>query len=144
MKITTLSLNEVKAGINAIKKGVFAKVCYYSEPKTIDGSKLYKITNAVIRTKIDRTHKECYVEPTYHRNEDSEYLIDNALKTNNNTGNTLFCINPVWNQTSAKFYNEDGEEVSAEQAKAIIKPSKSSNGVPDFITVNAAKIISIG
>ena len=144
MAIKSMTLEQVKTRIGEIKKGTFGNVVFYSTPKTTDGSIIYKVAETQIRTKIDHTKMKNYVEPTYHRTEDSIYEIDNALKTNNKTGNTLFKVAPKWDTYKIKFFEVDGiTEIPTEIAKTRIKETTKSVEPPLIITINAEKIIKL-
>lgn len=138
----TVSLNDIISTLNKIGKGEFHHIEFYSEPKTTDGSKIFKIASATIRTKIDHTHCKAYTDPSYHRTEDSTYILADALKVNNKTGNTLLKVAPLWDTYKVTYEDENGNALTAEEAKARIKPSNhSSDEKPLIITVNASKVL---
>ena len=141
----TLTIDEITRKLNERKNGTFVTVTFYSEPKTIDGSKIYKLTKMQSQCKVDYTHKKDYVEPTYHRNEDVTYTIDKALKHNNNTGNDLLILYPFGDKGALEklYFNANGMEISEEQAKAVIKPKAPSKNPLVYMTVNAKNVVSI-
>lgn len=141
---SVLTMDEIVEKLNTIKGGQFSTIKFFSEPKTINKEVIYKVTEMQLQTKIDYTHRADYVEPTFHREEDSEYLIDKAIKHNNNTNKDLFTACPL---ASAKpkvhYYTENGTEITADVAKAIIKPKAPSKNPLVFMTINCENILSL-
>ena len=141
---TTLSIEDLTKALNSKKNGQFATVEFFSTPKTITGAIIYKKTKMQVLTKVDYTNRKDYVEPTTHRIEDSEYILDKALKVNHKTNNTLLTLFPFNGNYKAKktYYDETGKEISEDEATAIIKPKKPSDKPLIFMTVNAENVIS--
>lgn len=141
-KIKTYEISEIVEKLAEIGKGEFHRIKFFSEPKTTDKSVIRKIVTATIRTKIDHTHMKAYEEPSFHRNEESTYIVGNALKRNDKTGNYLLKIAPLWDTYKVEYEEEDGTPISKEDALARIKPSPKKDGEPPIIiTVNAHNII---
>jgi len=136
-----LTLDQVIAALNNYKGGRFHKLSYYSKPKTIDGSTIYKVTETTVRMKVNEKNCKGYAEPTTHRNENSTYIVDKVLKYNNKTENYLLKIFPIWSRHKSYYLNEQGNEISNAEALAVIKPHPHSDNL--FITANALQILSI-
>lgn len=141
---STLAIETLIERFEGIRKGTYHNIEFYSIPKTINGETIYKVASTEIQAKIDHTHSKNYEEPTYHRHEDSEYLVDNAIKLNNKTGNYLVTIVPKWDTYKTEYLDKDGNPISEEYAKSIIKPTiKKSEKPPVMITPKATNILSI-
>ena len=138
----TFSIAEIIDKLQEIGKGEFHRIRFFSEPKTIDGSIIRKVVTTTIRTKIDHTHMKSYEEPSFHRNEESTYLVSDALKHNEKTGNYLLKVAPLWDTWKVEYEEADGTPISKEEATARIKPSSKKDGEPPIIiTVNAKNIL---
>ena len=140
----TMTIAEITKALNEKKNGTFATVTFYSEPKTINGEKIYKVTTMQTQCKVNYTNKKDYVEPTYHVERDETYTLDKALKHNNTTGNDLLILYPFGDRKSvSKYLNENETEISADYAKSIIKTKAPSKNPIVYMTVNAQKVLSI-
>ena len=140
----TLTLAEIEKKLNEMNSGRFATVTFYSAPKTVDGTTIYKVTKMQTQTKVDYTAKKDYVEPTYNVVRDEEYTIDRALKHNNNTNNDLLILYPFGDRkANVSYFEEDGTEIDTETAKSRIKPKTPSKTPLVYMTVNAKNVIEI-
>ena len=140
----TMTLAEITKALNEKKNGTFATVKFYSEPQTINGEKIYKVTTMQTQCKVDYTNKKDYEEPTYNVNRDETYTLDKALKHNNKTGNDLLILYPFGDRKATSYYlNENETKIDPEYAKSIIKPKAPSKNPIVYMTVNAKKVLSI-
>ena len=142
--LTPMEFESVIKKLENVQGGRFAYVTFYSLPKTTNGETIYKVSKVHTQCKIDYTHRQDYVEPTFKREEDSTYIISKAIKHNNKTNNDLLVIYPVANsKVQTSYYNANGDEMTKEQAQAIIKPKAPSKTPIIFMTPNARQILEI-
>ena len=138
----TLTFAEITERMNKKGKGHFTYITYYSEKKTIDGGIIYKVASKVpFLAKINGKNRKCYVAPTSTRNEDSTYIVENAVKHNNKTNNDLLVLHLVNKKHKVQYFTENGTEISEAEATARIVPTKSYGGIPTTITVNCTKVL---
>ena len=145
------TMDELMEKLNTIKGGTFATVTFYSTPKTNDGSIIYKVTKVQVHSKVDHTHMNDYEIPSYHRNDNSDYLISKALKYNNNTGNTLIVLVPMRDkQITTTYYDSEWNLMDTQTAKDMLyvpkkraTTEKVEKSQPKMLTPNAKNILNI-
>lgn len=141
--LTALPLEKVIEGFEEIRRGTFHHISFFSLPSTIDGRTIYKISTTELQAKIDHTHGKNYEEPSFHRTEDSTYIVDNGIKFNNKTQNYLVTIVPNMEKYKSVYADENGIEIPKEEAEKWLKPKKKSNKPISFMTPKATQILYI-
>lgn len=96
-----------------------------------------------MQTGVDYKHTKYYHEPTYHRNEDSTYIVDNSIKINNKNGNYLLTITPMWHTYKTRYEDVDGNPIDKAVAESLLPTRKKSDNPPSKITPNANNVIFI-
>ena len=139
----TLSIAEVIEKMNNVGKGEFHNISFYSEKKAKDGTIIRKIAETQLQTGVNYKHTKYYNEPTYNRDEDSTYLVDNSIKINNKTGNYLLTITPMWETYKTRYEDLYGNPISKAVAESLLPEKKKSNTLPSKITPNAKNVLFI-
>lgn len=139
-----MTVEEVIARMEELGKVQFHNITFCSMKETVDGRMIFKKASVEVPVSVDQRNCKDYKEPTYHRNEDSTYIVDNAIKFNNTTKNLLLKIKPIWKTYKSEYYDENGNHIEKETAINLLKPSKHfSTDLPQVLTAKATQIIAI-
>lgn len=143
--INCLPVEEVVEKMEGIRKGTFRFIEFFSPKATIDGGMIFKRAKTEIQAKVDHTHTKNYEEPTFHRNEDSTYIVENAIKFNNVTKNYLMTIVPLWDTYETEYVDGEGNAIEKEVAEKMLKPSapRKDGKLPSMLTPRAYMVADI-
>ena len=121
-----------------LRHGVFHKASWKSE-KVVNGVEYTKVSNGVVRIVKYRNIKQVKAKLSVKAPSSKQWLIEDLLSYNQNTGNYLVSLGTTHIKPSSKYY-VNGKEVNKEEYEMVIKPNTNDSVI---FSVKLENLISI-